>query len=51
MYRMLVGTIMDDLRKWVDEVVKKQEAQDIHYLDASLLANISQIEIMINGTK
>ncbi|MGM0623888.1 MAG: hypothetical protein ACQESH_07705 [Campylobacterota bacterium] len=40
-------SINDDLNKWIQEVFINKSARDIHYLDASLLANISQIEIMI----
>jgi hypothetical protein len=44
-------TIIEDLKKWVDEVVINQTAQDIHYLDASLLANIAQLDIMLDSFK
>ena len=44
-------TIIEDLKKWVDEVIINQTAQDIHYLDASLLANIAQLDIMLDSFK
>jgi len=40
-------SIFEDLEKWYDEVVIKQTAQDIHYLDAALLANITQLDLII----
>jgi len=49
MLKLMVISILEDLVKWVDEVVINQTAQDIHYLDASLLANIAQIDIMLKS--
>lgn len=49
--RLLLDSIMEDLNKFYQSVFVKQDAIDIHYLDASLLANISQIEIILNQTK
>jgi len=49
MLKLMVISILKDLVKWVDEVVINQTAQDIHYLDASLLANIAQIDIMLKS--
>jgi hypothetical protein len=46
-----IVTIIEDLKKWVDEVIINQTAQDIHYLDASLLANIAQLDIMLDSFK
>ena len=43
MLKLFLDAIMDDLEKWYEEVVRLQSAQDIHYLDASLLASIKQI--------
>ena len=48
MLKLFLDTIMDDLETFKKEVFDEQTAQDIHYLDASLLANIAQIEIMLN---
>ena len=36
-----------DMSGWVDSVLVRQDARDIHYMDASLLANIAQIRIML----
>jgi len=43
---MLDG-IFFDLQKWANEVLNDQSAIDIHYLDASLMANIAQMDIML----
>ena len=48
MFNFLSNTV-SDLRQWIHEVLIDQKANDIHYLDASLLANISQMEMMISG--
>jgi len=40
--------IIDDLAKFKDEVFVNKSAIDIHYMDASLLANVAQLEIMLN---
>lgn len=45
--KALLDTVIDDLENWKKEVVDEQSAVDIHYLDASLLSNVSQIEIML----
>lgn len=47
-FNFLSNTVKD-LHKWVEEVLITQTANDIHYLDASLLASISQMEMMITG--
>ena len=49
--KAILITIMEDIKKWKNEVLINQTAQDIHYLDASLLANIAQIDIMLNSFK
>ena len=36
-----------DLNEWAKNVIFAPLAQDIHYMDASLLANIAQIDIML----
>jgi len=46
--KMLLDTMLEDLEKWVDEVLQKQSAKDIHYLDASFFANIEQLRVMLN---
>ena len=45
----MLDLIYEDIRKWFEEVILNQTAQDIHYLDASLLANVGQIKIMIGN--
>ena len=47
--KSLLDSVIDDLKNWKREVLDKQQAIDIHYLDASLLANVSQIEIMLSN--
>ncbi|MGM0623887.1 MAG: hypothetical protein ACQESH_07700 [Campylobacterota bacterium] len=48
-FNFLSNTV-NDMKKWVNEVLIQQSANDIHYLDASLLASISQMEMMIAGS-
>jgi len=45
--KAMIEAIFSDIEKWVDEVIINHTAQDIHYLDASLLANITQIEMIL----
>ena len=51
--RVILKTMMDgilsDLDDWIHQVLIDQTAQDIHYLDASLLANIAQMDVMLNS--
>ena len=47
--KAMIEAVFNDIEKWVDEVLINQTAQDIHYLDASLLANIAQIEMILKG--
>jgi len=53
--RVILKTMMDgilsDLDDWIHQVLIDQTAQDIHYLDASLLANIAQMDIILAGFK
>jgi len=49
MLKMFLDTIIADLVKFKKEVFEDMSANDIHYLDASLLANISQIEISFSA--
>ena len=49
--KMLLDSVMEDLNKFYQTVFVEKSAVDIHYLDASLLANIAQIEIILNQTK
>ena len=47
--KTMLDGILYDLNEWVHKVLIDQTAIDIHYLDASLLANISQIDIMLES--
>ena len=49
--KLLLDSIIADLDKFYLEVLVEQTAVDIHYLDASLLANIAQIEIILDQIK
>jgi len=49
--KSLFESVIDDLNSFNKAVLIDQDAIDIHYLDASLLANISQIEIILNQIK
>ena len=40
--------ILEDLNEWSDHIYVLQDTNDIHYLDASLLENASQIERFTN---
>lgn len=44
-YHILVAFI-EDLIKWLNSIFIHQDSVDIHYLDASLLANVTQFEMM-----
>ena len=48
MLGLFFDSIMDDLAKWYQEVIVEQSANDIHYLDASLLSSIVQIQLFFN---
>lgn len=47
LYKELLDAVAYDLQKWVDEVLIYQSARDIHYLDAAILANSSQIDMLL----
>ncbi|NPA55775.1 MAG: hypothetical protein GXO40_05345 [Epsilonproteobacteria bacterium] len=42
----LIQTFIEDIIKWIDSIFIEQDVVDVHYLDDSLLANISQLKIM-----
>ena len=44
-------SILEDLVKFTETVIINQNAIDIHYLDASLLANVTQLELILNKMK
>jgi len=43
----LLSQMNEDIQKWIESVFIAQDALDIHYVDASFLANISQFSIML----
>jgi len=46
-YKIFLDTVIEDLYKFYKNIFIEQSAIDIHYLDASLLSNIEQIQLMI----
>ncbi len=48
MYKPLIESFITDLEKWADHVFVKQDAIDIHYLDASLFSSVKQIELLLS---
>jgi len=49
LFKTIIESIMLDFKKWVDEVLIKQSAVDIHYLDSSILSNVAQLDIMLKN--
>ena len=47
LYKEFVLNIASDLQDWADNVIFKQDAVDIHYLDASINANIAQFDVLL----
>ena len=50
MLYLYISAIGKELNKWKDSVLIDQDAQDIHYLDASLLANITQLKLALENS-
>jgi len=48
-YLPIATNFIADLKAWADHVFVKQDAIDIHYLDAALMAAIKQIELMLKA--
>jgi len=46
-YKIMLEAVIFDLEKWVDEVLIRQSAVDIHYLDAAILANVAQVDMLL----
>lgn len=44
-----ISNTVDDLIEWSKKVIFEQSAIDIHYLDASINANISQFDIILSN--
>ncbi len=51
MLYLYISAIGRELNTWKDSVLINQDAQDIHYLDASLLANIAQLKMALDNTE
>ena len=47
----IFNSILEDLIKFTETVIIDQSAIDVHYLDASLLANVTQLELILNKLK
>jgi hypothetical protein len=47
-FKAMLFAIISDVEKFFYDVIINQTAKDIHYMDASMLANIAQIDIMMN---
>ena len=48
MLLLLLEQLVHDLSSWFEHVFQLQDAVDIHYLDAALLAALAQIELMFD---
>jgi len=51
MIKIIIDSIIDDLVNWTNEVLICKSAVDVHYVDASLLANIAQLGLSIKSLK
>lgn len=49
MIKIIVDSIIDDLVNWTKEVLIHKSAVDVHYMDASLLANIAQLGLSVKS--
>lgn len=49
MIKIIIDSIIDDLVNWANQVLIRKSAVDIHYMDASLLANIAQLELSVKS--
>jgi predicted amino acid-binding ACT domain protein len=49
MIKTIIDSIIEDLVSWTQHVLIDKDAVDIHYLDASLLANIAQLGLSIKN--
>ncbi|HID01355.1 MAG TPA: hypothetical protein EYP05_08530 [Piscirickettsiaceae bacterium] len=45
--KQLTDQVVEDLVGWVQHVLVEQDAQDIHYLDAALMASVKQIALLL----
>jgi len=44
-----ISNVMEDIVEWNRKVIIEQSAVDIHYLDASIRANLTQFEIVLDS--
>jgi hypothetical protein len=44
---LMLNELKEDIINWIDMLFIKKDALDIHYFDASFLANITQMEMLI----
>jgi hypothetical protein len=49
MIKMLINGIVEDLEKFNQEIFINQNTPDIHYLDASLISDVSYIKSVLEG--
>ena len=47
--KRIIDSIIDDLVNWTSEVLIDLTAVDVHYVDASLLANIAQLSLTVKN--
>ena len=47
LYKNYIDAIYSDLKNWSNEVIYEKSAKDIHYLDAALLSNIAQLDLLM----
>ncbi|NPA55599.1 MAG: hypothetical protein GXO40_04465 [Epsilonproteobacteria bacterium] len=47
----IINQLNADIRSWIETIFIKKDAVDIHYFDASFLANLAQFDIMLNMQK
>ncbi|WP_294946958.1 hypothetical protein [Sulfurivirga sp.] len=45
--KKLTDQFVEDLAGWVSHVLVEQDAQDIHYLDAAMMASVKQIAMLL----
>lgn len=50
MIKTLIDSVIEDLVNWTLHVLIQKDAVDIHYLDASLFANITQLNLNIKSS-
>ncbi len=48
---VLLRGMISDLENWISVIFAKKEAKDIHFLDASLLSSIAQLESVVRGSE